>query len=229
MALTPSTSFTQDADDVNLGVVADTTSDYGTGGNPVRSAAANCLLWAKSDENGARTFINPDFGDVLAVMSWDVETLTSGWYERMLMRIQIYAGGTVYNPEQESGGVITQYAGIAYYAATNKFYKYINASSGSGNLPTDTDYWEEVTDLSTLISNTNITVTISDTYVRAHIDSSMKELFAAMGATCACDDKANKRAYTLDGLLISADSAVNSGNYDEMEKIIRYLDSQLVS
>jgi hypothetical protein len=225
MPLTPSTSFTQDADDINLGVVEDTTSNYGTGGNPARSDAANYLLWAKVDENGARTFDNPDPGNVLTIMEWEVNTPVAGWYQRMLMRIQFYVADTVYVPEQSSGGVITQYASITYYE--EKVYKYINASSSSGNLPTDADYWEEVTDLSTLISNTNISNTISDTYVRAHADDGVKDLFAAMAANCGCDEKANKRAYTLDGLLIAADSAVESGNYDDMEKIIRTLESKL--
>jgi hypothetical protein len=225
MALTPSTSYTQDVDDVNAGVVADTTPDYGTGGNPVRSAAANYLLWAKTDEDGNRVFTNPTFGDVLAVMSWAVITLVSGWYERMLMRIQIYVGATAYVPQVESGGIITQYPSIVYYGATNKVYKCILASTG--NLPTDGTYWEEVTDLSTLIANTNVSVTISNTYVRSTVDQAIKLLFRNMARTCGCDEKDNKRAYLYNGLLIAANSEVEGSNYDEMQKIILYLESQL--
>ena len=225
MALTPSTSFTQDVDDVNVGVVADTTSDYGTGGNPARGDAANYLLWSKTNQNGNRTFSNPDQGNVLSSMSWNVATLTPGWYERMLMRIQIYDNAEAYLAQVESGGVVSVYAGISYYAATNKVYKCIQDSTG--NLPTDTDYWEEVTDLSTIIANTNVTTTISNTYVRAHVDDKIKNLFAAMADNCGCNEKENQRAYRLRGLLISADSEVNSGNYDEMDKIITYLYAQL--
>lgn len=225
MALTPTTSYTQDVDDVNAGTVADTTADYGTGGNPARGDAANYLLWAKTDLNGNRVFSNPDFGNVLSIMSWVVATLVGGWYERMLLTIQPYNALTAYLKQVESGGVVSVYAGIVYYASTNKVYKCI--ADSTGNLPTDTDFWEEVTDLSTVLANTNITATISNTYVRAHADDGIKELFKAMGANCGCDEKANKRAYLLDGLLISADSAVNSDNYDEMEKIIEYLESQL--
>lgn len=227
MALSPSTSYTQDVDDIHAGVVADTTSNYGTGGNPARDDAANYLLWAKTDENGARTFNNPSFGDVLTIMSWDVTTVDDrgGWYERMLMRIQPYNGATSYVAQIESGGVVSQYASIVYYAATNKVYKCILASTG--NLPTNSTYWSEVTDLSTIIANTNVSTTISNTYVRAVADDGIKELFKNMGATCGCDEKANKKAYLLDGLLISADAAVEAGNYDEMDKIITYLESQL--
>lgn len=231
MPLTPSTSFTQDVDDVNAGVVADTTPDYGQGGNPVRSAAANYLLWCHTDENGNRTFNNPAFGDVLSIMSWNVTTVTvnnvgiGGWYERMLMRIQPYSGVASYVAQIESGGVVSQYASIVYYPTTNKVYKCILASTG--NLPTDATYWAEVTDLSTIIANTNVSTTISNTYVRAIADDGIKELFANMGRTCGCDEKANKKAYLLDGLLIAADAEVEQGNYDDMEKIIAYLESQL--
>lgn len=225
MPLTPSTSFTQDVDDVYAGVVADTTPDYGTGGNPVRSAAANYLLWCKTDKNGNRVFNNPAFGDVLAIMAWNVVITVSGWYERMLMRIQIYSGATPYVPQVESGGVVTQYASIVYYAATDKVYKCILATTG--NLPTNATYWEEVTDLSTIIANTNVSTTISNTYVRSTVDQKMKLLYAGIGDTCACDDKAVIRANNLYALLIAANSEVTSGNYDDMEKIIAYLESKL--
>jgi hypothetical protein len=221
MPLTPSTSFTQDADDINVGVVADTTSNYGTGGNPARSDAANYLLWSKTDENGNRVFGNPDFGDVLTIMSWTVATLVSGWYERMLMRIQFYNNATSYVEQQ--GTPITQYASIVYYASTNKVYKCIAPSTG--NLPTNTSFWEEVTDLSTIIGNTNITTTITNTYVRSHVDECVKNKFANL-ANCGCDDKNNKNAYYMNGLLIAADSAVLSGNYDDMQKIIASLESK---
>lgn len=225
MPLTPSTSFTQDVDDVHEGVVEDTTSDYDTGGNPARGDAANYLLWAKTDQNGARTFDNPEFGNVLTIMSWVVATLVSGWYERILMRIQLFDEEESYLKEVQSGGIVTVYPGIVYYSSTNKVYRCITNSTG--NLPTDTDYFEEVTDLSELISNTNVSVTISNTYVRSTVDDAMKSLFRKMGRDCACDDQENQHAYKMDGLLIAADSEVNGGNYDEMEKIIAYLESQL--
>lgn len=225
MALTPSTSFTQDVDDINAGVVADTTSDYGTGGNPARGDAANYLLWAKTDENGNRVFSNPDFGDVLSIMEWDVVTLVSGWYERMLMRIQIYDNTEAYLKEVESGGIITVPAGIVYYGSTNKVYKAIVDTTG--NLPTDTNFWVEVTDLSELISNTNVTVTISNTYVRSTVDQGLKLLFRNIAGECGCDDKKNKKYYLLYSLLVGADSEVQGSNYDEMQKVILYIESQL--
>lgn len=224
MALTPSTSFTQNVSDVNLGVVADTTPDYG-GGNPARADAANYLLWAKLDENGNRTFSNPNFGDVLSIMSWNVTTLVSGWYQRMLMRIQFYSGATAYVPQIESGGVVSQYASIVYYGTTNKVYKCIVATTG--NLPTNTTYWEEVTDLSTIIANTNVSTTITDTYVRSTVDEKMKNLYKNIAYQCACDDQAVIQANEYDAMLIAADSAVEEGNYDEMQRIIDWLESKL--
>jgi hypothetical protein len=224
MALSPSTSFTQNVDDIYSGVVADTTSNYG-GSNPLRGDAANYLLWSKTDQNGNRVFNNPDFGAVLAIMQWTVTISVSGWYERMLMRIQPYNNGSSYVPEISSGGIITQYASVVYYAATNKVYKCILSSTG--HLPTDATYWVEVPDLSTLIGNTNITTTITNTYVRSTVDESMKRLFASLGKYRACDDKEVERADRLDALLIAADSEVTQGNYDDMDKIIQDLNSQL--
>lgn len=214
MALTPSTSYTQDVSDVNAGTVADTTPDYGTGGNPVRSAAANYLLWCKTDKDGNRVFDNPDFGDVLAIMSWAVVVTLSGWYERMLMRIQIYSGATPYVP-----------GNAVYYGAENKVYQCILATTG--NLPTNATYWAEVTDLSTLIANSSVSVTITNTYVRSTVDQKMKELFGDLGRNCACDDLEVVRACKLDALLISADAEVENGNYDDMAAIIAYLEQQL--
>lgn len=224
MALTLSTSFTQDSNDVNAGVVADTTANYGTGGNPVRSAAANYLLWSKTDGDGNRVFNNPPAGDVLSIMSWNVTMAVGGWYERMLMRVQIYSGAP-YVPEISSSGIITQYASIVYYGSTDKVYKCILATTG--NLPTNATYWEEVTDLSDIIDNTNIQIDIENTYVRSIVDQKIKTLYGAIGRNCACDDKEVIRANKLDALLISADSEVEQGNYDDMSLIIAYLESQL--
>jgi len=225
MPLTLSTSFTQDSNDVNAGVVADTTANYGTGGNQARGDAANYLLWSKTDENGNRVFNNPNFGNVLSIMSWSVTMAVGGWYERMLMRVQPYNGATAYVPEIEVNGVITQYASIVYYPTENKVYQCIVASTG--NLPTNSTYWEEVTDLGTIVDNTNIEIDIENTYVRSIVDDKIKRLFAAIGRNCGCDDKAVQRAEGLDALLISADSEVEQGNYDQMDHIITYLESQL--
>lgn len=225
MALTPSTSYTQDIDDVNSGVVEDTTPDYGEGGNPNRGDAANYLLWSKTDSGGNRVYDNPSQGNVLSNMSWNVNTPKSGWYERMLMRVQPYNSMTTYVPQVESNGIVSQWASIVYYQSTNKVYKCIQASTG--NAPTDGAYWEVVTELGDIIANINVSVKIQNTYVRSTVDEKVKKLFVQMGDKCACDQDENKRAYQMNGLLISANSEVNSGNYDKMEKIIAYLESQL--
>lgn len=225
MALSLSTSFTQDIDDMTAGVVEDTTPDYGTGGNEARNEAANYLLWSKTDKEGNRTYHNPSQGNVLTSMSWNVETQVSGWYERILLRIPIYDSGESYTKEVQGGGIITNYASIVYYASTNKVYKCIDDTMG--NDPTNTLYWEEVLNLGDLIANTTITVVVSNTYVRATVDDKMRKIFRKMGRNLGCDEKENKNAYKYDGLLIAADSEVNAGNYDEMEKIIEYLESKL--
>lgn len=224
MALSPSTSFTQDVSDVYAGVVADTTPNYG-GGNPARGDAANYLLWSKTDENGNRVFNNPNFGDVLSIMSWNVVITVSGWYERMLMRIQPYDNATPYVPQIESGGVVSQYASIVYYATTNKVYKNIVASTGQ--LPTNATYWEEVTDLSTIIANTNVSTTITNTYVTSTVMEKIKNMYKNIGYQCACDDSAVIRANRMNAMLIAANSEVTQGNYDDMDRIIQWLEANL--
>jgi len=222
MALTLSTSYEQDQPDLSTGVVEDTTSNYGTGGNQARGDAANVLLWCKTDSDGNRVFDNPAIGDVYSIMTWTVNNSVSGWYERMLMRIQNYDNGASYVEQQSSGGVITQYASIVYYASTNKFYKCRAASTG--NIPTNTSFWTEITDLSTIIDNTNIEIEITDTYVNGQAAECVSDKFTAI-AGCGCDNKENKQAYYLNGLMIAADSAVLQGNYNEMERFIREVES----
>lgn len=222
MALTLSTSYTQNQPDFSTGVVEDTTSNYGTGGNQARGDAANFLLWSKTDQEGNRVFDNPAFGDVYAILSWTVNTPKSGWYERMLMRVQNYDNAESYVEQQSSGGVVTQYASIVYYASTNKVYKC--KSPSTGNLPTNTTFWDEVTDLSTIIDNTNIEIEITDTYVNAQAAECVSNAFTQI-AGCGCDNKENKKAYYLNGLMIAADSAVLQGNYNDMERYIREVES----
>jgi hypothetical protein len=161
-------------------------------------------------------------GDVYSIMEWTVNNAISGWYERMLLRVQNYDNGESYVEQQSSGGVITQYPSAVYYATTNKFYKCTAPSTG--NAPTDTSFWSEITDLSTLIDNPNIEIEITDTYVNGQAAECVSDKFTGI-AGCGCDNKENKQAYYLNGLMIAADSAVLQGNYNEMERIIREVES----
>ena len=216
MALTNGLSFTQNAD-IDFGVAADT-SDYAVGGNPARSATANYLLWSKTDEDGVRTYTNPSAGSVFANLSYTVSTLVDGWYEGIMMRFTEYSGATAYVEEQTSGTVITQYASVVYYNGT--IYKAIAPTTG--NLPTDEAFWVAVTELHTLIDNTNVDVFVDDFYIKLRANQCANEKLASnCGCGCNGDLSAIHGALLVSGKILSADSAVSNNAYDQMEKIIR--------
>lgn len=212
-------SFAQDPSG-ETGTVTDTTT---AGGYPSpytnRGDAANYLLWSKTDKDGNRTFYNPNFGDVLSIISWAVNTAVSGLYEAILLRIHPFDAEANYVEEQSSGGVITQYPSIVYYAATEKAYKCIAASSG--NLPTDTDYFEEVTDFSTIIDNTTIDQEILNVNSDKLIDKCIAARFAGSGCNCSSEDMQLNNQMM--GKKRAAEIEYASGNIYEYERIIAEL------
>lgn len=220
MPLIDSLTFTQ-ATDIDAGVVADA-SDYGVSGNPLRSDTANYLLWSKTDQDGNRTFTNPSSGDVLATLSYSVVTLIDGYYEAILLRINIYSGAVAYVPEQSSGGVITQYAAIVYYDGV--VYKCI--ANSTDNLPTDTAFFEPVTDLSTILDNTNVDVYIEEVYIKVRSSRCANEKFdESCGCGCNGDLEKMKPGLTIRYKLIAADSAFVNNNPEQMDKIIRDIEA----
>lgn len=229
MALTPDLTFLQDADDITIGTVTDVTADYGSGGNQARGDAANYLLWSKTDKDGNRTFYNPSPGAVLSITAWSVSTPKDGYYEGIWMRIQPYSAGANYVEQQESGSTVTQYASVFYYATTDKVYKAIAPSTGQN--PTNTNFFEEVTDLSTLIDNTNVQVYIEDFYTRPRANRAASILMGALDDTDCPTPSAKERdkAYYIDGLIISADSEFEQGNPRQMDKIMRLIEKKIAS
>lgn len=231
MALHPDLSFTQDADDITIGIVDNTTPDYGTGGNPARVDAAEYLLWSKTNLNAVRDFLPVDQGNVLTSLQYNVESPMDGWYEGVRLRIQPYSAGANYVEQQSVGPVITQYASIFYYGTTNKVYKAILPSTGQD--PVNTLYFVEVLeeDFSDLIPNTNVEVFIKNFYVKTRVSRCLSGLFAKLD-DCSCSNgnaRQNNYAYYLRGLVISADSEFAQGSPNEMEKIIRQVNTKCSS
>lgn len=204
MPLIDSLIFTQDTD-IATGVVADA-SDYGVGGNPARSAKANYLLWSKTDKNGVRTFSNPSQGNVLSNLSYAVATATDGHYEGILMRFDIYDNGTAYDEDD------AVYDNGSVYRATQ---------ATTGNLPTDANFWEVVSDLSTLISNSSVDVYIEDFYIKVRASQCVNSKFTNMdNCGCSKDLYSISGALQLKAMLITADLAFADDNPSLMEKII---------
>lgn len=205
MAFTNSLTFIQNQD-IESGVATDAT-DYGVSGNPLRSAKANYLLWSKTDKNGVRTFSNPDQGNVLSNLSYTVATTSDGHYEGILMRFQIYDNGTAYALND-----VVYHSGFVYKAK----------GATTGNLPTDTAFWDVVSDLSTLIANSTVDVFIEDFYIKLRASQCVNSKFEDM-ENCGCDggDLYNLRgALQLKAMLVSADLAFADDNPSLMEKII---------
>lgn len=219
--MTDSLVFTQSNSDLDIGVVQDA-SNYSVGGNPPRSAKANYLLWSKTDQNSVRTFTNPNQGSVLATTSYNVQTLSDGWYEGILMRFGIYDVNAAYVEQQESGGVVTQYASVFYYGTTDKVYKSIAPSIGQN--PTDTNFFVEVTvvEFEPLIVNTNVDVYIKDFYIKARVNQCASAKFnKSCGCGCDGDLSEIRPALLIRTKIIAADNAFAGGSPEKMEEIIR--------
>lgn len=216
MALVDGLSFLQNVD-IATGVVSDT-SDYGVGGNPVRSDKANYLLWSKTNSQGVRDFDNPNQGNVLSTLTYTVNTPMDGYYEGILCRFSLYDNGANYVEQQQSGNVITQYASIIYDGG----FVYKCISPVSGVQPPNGTYWEAVTDLSTLLDNPNVDVFIEQFYIKIRSAECIGEQYKKR---CGCGCSGNldelRIPLLLTSKLIAADAEFANGNYTEMEAIIR--------
>lgn len=221
MALQP--AFTVVQNDGGLTASATNTTAYGSPEQD-RNEAAEYVLWSKTDKEGARTFTNPDQGDVLTKLAYTVATLISGLYELIWLRIQFYDNATPYVEQQQSGSQITQYPSIVYYAATNKVYRCIAPTTG--NLPTNTNFWEEVplADMDDLLGNPNIEQYIKNVDIIYHIDKCITKRLADAGCDCGIADV--EYNHTLFSLYLSAKSNFNAGNVYEFEEIIADLNTR---
>lgn len=206
MPLIDALTFTQDAD-IATGVAADA-SDYGVGGNPLRSAKANYLLWSKTDKNGNFTLDNPDPGDVLSTLSYAVNTPIDGWYQGILLRFDIYDNGQAYVANDA-----VYYNGSVYTATT----------STTGNLPTDTNFWSApISNLSTLILNPSVDAFSQSFYIKVRAIQCINDRLTN-DCGCGCDGDLYKMRSVLIVVykLKAADAAFADDDAGEMEKIIR--------
>lgn len=211
--------FTITQQDGGATALAVNTTVYGSP-NQDRDDAAEYVLWSKTDMNGLRTFSNPDQGNVLTNLQYSVATLTDGWYELIVPRIQPYNAGSNYVEEQSSGGVVTQYASIFYYGTTGKVYQAIAPSTGQD--PEDTNYFAEVTDLSTILNNTNIDVYYKNFYGEYLTNVCIRD---KDDSNCSCGNKDDEYIDLLYSKKQSADTNFANGYPEIMEKIIRDLEN----
>lgn len=211
MALTFERTFTQNIS--GLTGLIDNTTTYG-GANQDRNEAAEYRLWASLNSSGTRLYNNPDQGDVLTELQYEVSTEESGWHQDIQIRIQLYDADQAYVPQVVNGqGVVTQYASIFYDPDTEKIYKARIASTGQS--PSNSTYFTEipVSQLYQHLSNTNIEVSIEDHYIDAQVNVKLTNEFAAKKCGCAFEEL--EYIMNLQARKIAADSEFANGNYSE--------------
>lgn len=223
MAIT-SPSFTITQQDGGETAVAVNTTTYG-GSNEDRNEGAEVVLWSKTSQSGTRSFDNPDQGNVLTNLQYNLNLTVDGWYELIRVRAAFYDAAANYVEEQESGGVITQYASMFYYQTTGKFYKAVAASTGQD--PDDTDYFIEVlvADLKDNLANTNLDVYYQDWNGVYNVNAAIRDLFSI--EVCHCSPSQLQFRQLMLGLLQGANIQFANDNPEEFEKIIRELYTKL--
>lgn len=125
-----------------------------------RNEAAEYLLAAHVDENSTENFQTVDSGNVLTKLSYTVPSPVDGHYRYTLLRIPFWDSGTSYVTEIVDGNeIITTYANLVYYAATDKVYK--SKTIHSNEAPDGVNgalNWEEITDLTDEDIRNNTTI-----------------------------------------------------------------------
>lgn len=140
MALTLDLTYSSESvsGDVYEGIFTDDTV-YGTGGNPARADGALFLTGEKINYDSTVA------GDI-TITTYDEESVTSftfqiesdGWHQFKMIFVPDYNALTAY----------VQYDAVYYSGAV---YRALQA--GTGNLPTDGTYWEEIASPTDLVDN----------------------------------------------------------------------------
>lgn len=126
------------------------TTVYG-GAEEDRNEGAEILLAAHvvapehTGEEGVEEFLTIDSTPYLTKTLYDINNTSDGHYRFETLRFPIWSVATPYIEEvRDVNNEITTYASLVYYTVTGKFYKAID--SQTGGLPTNTLFFEEITD-----------------------------------------------------------------------------------
>lgn len=209
------------------------TTVYG-GANPLRNAGGEVMLAVRTDFESNESFLTVNSAPFDSKLTYDITNSEDGYYHFELLRFTNYSGSTTYVAEvKDINGVITTYASVVYYPVNQKFYKAILPSnSGSPQLPTNSLYWQEITDftVSSIRKNTNIVVGIYDTIHDVRNSDSVKNLLYSLVKKDIAENSLKdlvpyfKKAIYLEGARIKA----NDTKYLEAELITRVLDNSFV-
>jgi hypothetical protein len=141
MALTLDLTYSSESvsGDVYEGVFTDATANYSSGGNPARADGALYITGEKinydSSIAGDVTFTDYDES---ADTTFTFQIDSDGWFQFKYIFIPEYAGGTAY----------VEFDAVYYSGAV---YRAIDSTTG--NLPTDTDFWEPISSPTDLVDN----------------------------------------------------------------------------
>jgi hypothetical protein len=218
MALDPIITQLSYSTDKNTATITDTTV-YGTGGNPARSAVAVFLELWKMDSLGADTDIEVDNDEPETVTTWDFDSSEDGWYKARIYIVPDFDIGTAYTIGQ-----------AVYYASTGLVYLAIDA--GTGNLPTDTDFFSASVFTATTGSN-NVTLEYQDYLVIEHGKICAGEAAAEWykSQNCSNCDKIDLMAKWLQkhAQVVAAEVFASTNLYNKAEEIARKLETSCES
>jgi hypothetical protein len=199
------------------------TTVYG-GANDDRNERANTLFVTKTDENGVRTLvtITPDTADPVTVSSWTVLSELDGWYEKLMASVKVHVADQSY----ASAGIVLYSAGV--------FYKTKQADPAFNN-PPNAMYYDVITAASLYtdeLANTSIDWGMLDEFADCRTKDRIRELhedFADKFLSAKCDPNYYSPADFLDGLLNAAHSAFDNDRPQDMEVIIRTMETYFVN
>ena len=209
------------------------TTVYG-GANPLRNAGGEIMLAIRTEYKSNESFLTVNSAPFDSKLTYDITNNEDGYYHFELLRFTNYNSSNTYVVEvKDINNIITTYASVVYYPPNQKFYKAILPSnSGSPQIPTNSLYWQEITDftVSSIRKNTNIVVGVFDTIHDVRNSNSVKDILYNIVKKDIAENTLKdlvpyfKKAVLLEGAKIKA----NDTKYLEAELITRVLDNSFV-
>lgn len=186
MALTLVVTKSTISSDCGTLTIIDNTGDYDASSNTGGYGSPNetranlylklFLTLKKSDGDEA---ISIDAYNENTAASWAITITEDGYYEAYLFGCLAWSSGTTFSLNE-----------VTYSSATDKFY-YSLQNSNTNNAVTDTDWWAEVTDVSSL--KAAIAASQSDAYADVYewietCNSRVCKARAYLSKDCGCSD-----------------------------------------
>lgn len=219
MALSRSATLTFSADQV---ILTNTTGNYNVSTNPGGYGTPN-PAFADFGHYGIirKKNVNEVDDDVLVLNSYNPLTDTEitaerdpdGWYEGIVLDIDVWNSGDAYIGGSLITGNAVVYSGVVYVCT-------VNGTNRRPDLyPAE---WATITDLTTIEENTTLEATIIDQATAYDADvywSLQIALRSQRGqcGDCCIDDKLNQRLDTIQRYIVNVNTANTLGSYQDAE------------